>query len=223
MTAIFSHLEPTETSATVTPAKFSNPCINPRSRRARVSAPPVTDPVVRRRFVWNDDPDVGPTGKIGFTGIQLAHVDSIKSRKVAADRWTEIDIYRTNGSGKYIWHRVGRSVVAHDISCPQIGKRKLPGFDRIDTDRGDAPVEKRQPCAVCLPDIPLLMAESPASLAFEEGLHTAIVFSTAFDLADYRNDVEPKLLPITEWALKEVSYVDPLVATELKESVEEVD
>lgn len=60
---------------------------------------------------------------IAFDGVSLA---SNSTRRPGQTRWTELDLYRTEG-GKYVVGKVGRSVVLHYEGCLEI-RGELPHF-----------------------------------------------------------------------------------------------
>lgn len=109
------------------------------------------------------------TRRYEFMGTRLAYVSSAIPSKT---RWTEIEIYRTQG-GMYIVHRAGRTTLAHSTDCEELRmyrKRYTPGIDGIARD--ELPADKRDPCPECNPNVWLLLNTDPLSLKFERDRHT---------------------------------------------------
>lgn len=90
-----------------------------------------------------------------FRGERLSHATTNDGKRL---RWTEVEIYRTEG-GKYVTTRVGKSLVYHDVLGCGYGKP-------IDT----VPASAR-PCPVCRPD-------DDADLTLEQDRCMAQVSST---------------------------------------------
>lgn len=80
---------------------------------------------------------------VEFRGVQLADVSTETPSSV---RWTEISIYRTE-AGRYIIHRVGRSVLYHavDATC----NTGVPAT--VGELVGDDVYDDLQPCTRCHP------------------------------------------------------------------------
>lgn len=110
-----------------------------------------------------------------FTGVKLTGVSSAKPGRA---RWTNLDIYRTNG-GLFVAYRTGMTTVAHDVSCVSISGRRLPGLEGVRP--SDTPIVERTPCATCNPNIAKAL-EDPASLRFEMNRHWTVITSTAEEL-----------------------------------------
>jgi hypothetical protein len=60
---------------------------------------------------------------ITFEGVKLAETSS---KRPNVTRWTDMALYKTD-TGKYVFTKVGRTVVLHDPACPDI-VRKLNLF-----------------------------------------------------------------------------------------------
>jgi hypothetical protein len=76
-----------------------------------------------------------------FEGVRLGHGSSWEPHKL---RWFEITIYK-HVNGRYIVHKVGRTVVYHRPTCATIDGRD-------DLQQVDEPADDREPCPKCNPD-----------------------------------------------------------------------
>lgn len=110
---------------------------------------------------------------VAFTGQELAF---ISSERATSRRWTEIAIYRTE-RGLYVAHRVGATCVAHRIDCITIKGKNLPSVLHVRPD--ELPVDKREPCDACNPDIMAEYAQDPASIRAEVDRHSAAISENA--------------------------------------------
>lgn len=145
--------------------------------------------VQERRSLWDgQDADEEPfttdpkphvvrdsTRRYAFNGVRLAYVSSEKPFKT---RWTEIEVYRTQG-GIYIVHRIGVTTLAHLEDCEQLKryhKRYTPGINAIASD--EFPPEKREPCEDCKPDLQFMLHNEPAALKFERDRHQVHICET---------------------------------------------
>jgi hypothetical protein len=100
---------------------------------------------------------------VQFTGVLLS---TASSQRPDALRWTEISIYRTQ-AGKYVIHKVGRTVVYH-----RTGQPCTSGSTEIKGDMRNA----LRPCPKCSPVLNGAVSTSP--LTFEEDRHTVHVTET---------------------------------------------
>lgn len=113
---------------------------------------------------------------VNFTGVELARISSKRSGRL---RWTEIEIYRTDG-GLFVAHRIGRSVVVHDVSCMSISGKRLPGIEMIKNT--DIPIESRVGCVECKPNIAKAMSIDPLSIRVETDRHWTSICESAEQL-----------------------------------------
>lgn len=115
------------------------------------------------------------TRKYAFTGVRLAYVSSEAPEKT---RWTDIELYRTDG-GIYIIHKVGVTTLVHLENCEQLvryHKRHTPGIDGIASD--ELPPEERDACPDCQPDLDYMLHNEPAALKFERDRHQVSIRET---------------------------------------------
>ena len=82
---------------------------------------------------------------VEFRGVQLADVSTETPSSV---RWTEISIYRTE-AGRYIIHRVGRSVLYHDHDSTCNTGVPVAVGDLVNLE--DVEVDDLMPCPRCRP------------------------------------------------------------------------
>jgi len=82
--------------------------------------------------------------ELRFRGTFLG---SASTENRGSDRWIEFAVYRTEGSGKYILSRVGRSTRFHLKSCPTVAKN--PQLRPVPVAALD---QLASPCYGCLPD-----------------------------------------------------------------------
>ena len=115
---------------------------------------------------------------INFTGVLLSSISSARAGRL---RWTVIEIYRTDG-GLFVGHRVGRSLVVHDVSCMTISGRRLPSVEAVKS--SDVPVEQRSSCTECRPNIRQALSEDPLSLRVEVDRHWTSICDSAEKLYD---------------------------------------
>lgn len=159
---------------------------------------------VTRPYQLRDDRRV-----IIFTGVKLA---SVSSERRGVQRWTEIDIYRTD-AGRYIVNRVGVSVVAHSVDCSQVASKKRYGIDKIMPD--ECAPRDREPCPICRPDIDAALDADPASLTFEQDKHRTSIWDQAAAMIDslYTQNTHNQraLSSLMLWALSEAAKRDPVV------------
>lgn len=80
--------------------------------------------------------------ELEFYGEHLGHASTERDSSV---RWTEIDIYRTDG-GNYVVVRLGQSLVYHTLEsgCTTSGYKV----------KGDLIHEESEPCEKCNPGVP---------------------------------------------------------------------
>lgn len=158
--------------------------------------------------------------RVAFTGSCIA---SVSSKRPGVQRWTQVSIFRTSGAGRYIVERVGVSVVAHRVDCPQVATKKPYGLDSLMPDEA-APAE-RQACPVCKPDVAEFMKTDPASLTFEQDKHRTQIWEDAREMVDslYTARTSPgqrALSGLMLWVLDEASKVDPVIAAVYNRVVE---
>lgn len=110
---------------------------------------------------------------VKFSGVKLASVSSGRDNR---PRWTVIDIYRTAG-GVFIGHRVGKSLIVHDVGCDNIPGKRLPGIEKCETS-----IEDRVPCHICKPNIQKALQTDPASLRIEVDRYWTSVTESAEQL-----------------------------------------
>lgn len=84
--------------------------------------------------------------KVRFTGQHLSHASS---RYPGSLRWTEIDIYRTEG-GHYILSRQGRSVVYHRLESDCV--TKYAATVQVGQLVDEAVYDLAEPCPICQPN-----------------------------------------------------------------------
>lgn len=113
---------------------------------------------------------------VAFTGVKLGR---ISSEKQDSTRWTELTIYRTEGN-LFIAHRVGVSCVAHAADCDVIKGKNLPSVLNMKDD--EYPIQDREPCSVCRPDIHRAVEEDPLSIVGETDRHWTGVCQDAVSL-----------------------------------------
>jgi hypothetical protein len=115
-----------------------------------------------------------------FDGIRLAQVSSDTDYK---PRWTEIEIYRTNG-GMFISHRIGSTAVAHIDGCRILTEfnRRYATINSIASDEID--ILDRAPCPECLTEDKYdeYRTNHPEELRFERDRHTVTINETPEDL-----------------------------------------
>lgn len=154
------------------------------------------------------------TRRYVFNGVRLAYVSS-ESPDPDKTRWTDIEIYRTEG-GMYIVHRVGVTSLVHLENCEQLvryHKRHTPGINGIASD--ELPPQDREPCPDCKPDLWNLLKTEPAVLKFERDRHQVFICETPENavqaLHTVKNGVK-KLGSLAGSALQMASDRDPLLA-----------
>lgn len=113
---------------------------------------------------------------VAFNGVLLGY---ISSERVDSTRWTTLSIYRTDG-GLFIAHRVGVSCVAHRVDCDVIKGKNLPSVLHMKPD--ELPIEEREPCSICRPNIVAEAAADPLSVRGETDRHWAGVCDNAVSL-----------------------------------------
>lgn len=159
---------------------------------------------VTRPYQLRDDRRV-----IIFTGVKLA---GVSSERRGVQRWTDIDIYRTD-AGRYIVNRVGVSVVAHSVDCSQVASKKRYGIDKIMPD--ECAPRDREPCPICRPDVEAALDADPASLTFEQDKHRTSIWDQATAMIDslYTQNTHNQraLSSLMLWALSEAAKRDPVV------------
>lgn len=144
-----------------------------------------------------------------FKGVKLA---TVSSERDGVQRWTDIDIYRTD-AGRYVVNRVGVSVVAHSIDCSQVANKRRYGIDKIMPD--ECAPRHREPCPICRPDIIGLLETDPAGLTFEQDKHRTSIWDQAPAMIDslYSQSTanQRALSGLMLWALSEAAKRDPLI------------
>lgn len=153
------------------------------------------------------------TRRYEFMGTRLTYVSSHAPGKT---RWTEIELYRTQG-GMYIAHKVGRTTLVHSTDCEELrkyNKRYTPGIDGIGRD--ELPPNKRDACPTCRPDMHTLLHSDPLSLKFERDRHTVHTCETPEEaiqaLHNVRHGVR-SLGTLAGSALSMASDRDPVLAS----------
>lgn len=155
------------------------------------------------------------TRRYAFTGTRLAYVSSEKPFK---NRWTEIEVYRTQG-GIYIVHRIGVTTLVHLEDCDQLKryhKRYCPGINGIASD--ELAPEDRDPCPDCNPDLAALLHSEPAILKFERDRHQVHICETPEDVIQAlhtpnRDTGKKELGSLAGSAVSMSSDRDPLLAS----------
>lgn len=145
--------------------------------------------------------DAGPT--YSFSGKLLGHATTERENSL---RWTEIDIYRTDG-GNYIVSRLGVSLVYHtnESECTSMGV-PLKGA-RL---RNDA-----EPCERCEPAVPEDAGFDPEEMFIaEKTMTSADVVESATQVADAlstwdRNKQMRRLSSVASEALHRAASTDP--------------
>lgn len=116
--------------------------------------------------------------RYSFPGVRLAYVSSETTVK---PRWTEIEIYRTEG-GLWITHRVAVTTVAHVDNCAVLRryhKTFAQGVGQIASDEM-APAD-RTACPECIGTnrrLHDMLHEDPASIKFERDRHQVSISET---------------------------------------------
>ena len=131
-----------------------------------------SDLTVKPRAVHDD------SRTINFTGVLLSSISSARTGRL---RWTVIEVYRTDG-GLFVGHRVGRSLIVHDVSCMSISGRRLPGLEVVKN--SDTPIDQRMPCPECKPKIQKAYSDDPLSLRVEIDRHWTSICDSAEQLYD---------------------------------------
>lgn len=145
--------------------------------------------------------DAGPT--YSFNGRLLGHATTERENSY---RWTEIDIYRTDG-GNYIISRLGKSLVYHagDSECTSMG---IPI-------KGERIREEAEPCERCDPKIPEDDDFDPEELFIaEKTMSSAEVVEDATKVADSLSTWDKgrqmrRLSSVASEALHKAAATDP--------------
>lgn len=150
--------------------------------------------------------------KYAFTGTRLAYVSSEQDDK---QRWTEIEIYRTE-SGMFIAHRVAVTTVAHQAGCEilvRFHKKYTTGLEALGADEFGP--EERTACDKCHPDIKAIMNTDPTALYCERDRHTVLIAEYPENLIQQlhtsKNGVRT-LGPLAASALQLAADRDPALA-----------
>lgn len=124
-------------------------------------------PVSKLVTVPNDDE------VLEFPGELIA---TSSTRLDGKNRWTELELYRvTDGSGRYVLHRIGMSALYHRHGNRTCGK----GVTRPAT----ALTAESVPCHICTPPLPAVLKALPGAQAdIEVAHHGARICADATDV-----------------------------------------
>jgi hypothetical protein len=133
-----------------------------------VTAPAASSPEPGLVRVPSDD------GALEFSG-QL--IGSASTEQQCKPRWVELALYQvTDGTGRYILHRVGRSLAYHRAGGPCNRGVVIPANELM----LDA-----QPCPACRPPARSIVASMPgATVAEETDYHATVVCDTPEKVLD---------------------------------------
>lgn len=142
-----------------------------------------------------------------FVGERIAHATNRRGSDEDQIRWTEVDVYRTNG-GHYVLHKIGKSRVYHagPKMCAGTTGKKTTGrqIGYWDPER----IVDLAPCPVCRPgsfaDHQVVVVEQDRGVTFTSKTAAGVVESAH----NQDSDGVTYLTRVAERALAEASEVD---------------
>lgn len=149
---------------------------------------------------------------VRFRGERIAHATSRTGQDSSRIRWTEVDIYRTQG-GSYLVHKVGKSRVFHGGSspCSKTGGKRTTAR-QVHYNLSGEEVMDLTPCPVCKPG-ELLSLPPHTAIYVEQDRATVHTSSTAAGAVESARSVDSDgvvYIPrVAERALREASQSDP--------------